>query len=201
MLQIANVQKGYPGVVALNWTRDMSLTVEAGEIHGIVGENGAGKSTLLSVISGLQLLDNGSMRLGLADYAPRTVAAARRAGVEIVTQELGLVTSLSVTDNFFLGRDEEGFISPGPLSRRAIVRKALSTIAPEVSPRALAGSLTLQQQKLVELARAVHFGGHVLLIDEISASLDRVGMQRFSSVIRAAKKDQRAVLFISHYLE
>ena len=180
------------------------LEIRRGEIHGIVGENGAGKSTLFSVVAGMQTLSAGSIQLGGQDYTPGNVATARRAGVEIVTQEPGLVGALTVTENFFLGRGTENKIArDGKSSRRSVevAREAVASIAPHVSPRALAGSLSLHEQKLVELARAVHFAPRVLLVAEMSAVLDQAGLKTLFAVLRGQRERGVAILYISHYLE
>jgi ABC-type sugar transport system ATPase subunit len=197
------VRKEYPGTQALRWEPSDALTVTGGEIHALVGENGAGKSTLLAVIAGLIEAGAGALRLDGEDYAPHSVAAARRHGVEIVMQEPGLVGALTVTENFFLGRDHVdttgGVVHPtrGP----EIARDALAGVAPHISPRALAGSLALEDQKLVELARAVHFAPRLLLVDEMSACLSRTGLQRLFDVLREQRDSGVAVMYISHYLE
>ena len=202
VLRMTGLRKRYPGALALGWRAEDSLTITAGEIHGIVGENGAGKSTLFGVLAGLQSPSAGTLALAGEPYAPMTVTAARRAGVEIVMQEPGLVGALTVAENFFLGRSEDA--SAGLVRRRrsiAVVREALDRIAPRISPRALASSLSLSEQKLVELARAVHFGPRLLLVDEMSACLDHADLRVLFEVLRAQRDAGCAVLYISHHLE
>lgn len=204
MLGLIGLRKEYPGgLVALRWDDDASVEVRSGEIHGIVGENGAGKSTLFGVVAGLLPLSAGMRTLAGEPYAPASVAAARRSGVEIVAQEPGLVGSLTVAENFFIGRGSDDPTSGGLRPQHGVhaARKALADIAPNVSPRAIASSLTLEQQKLVELARAVHFARSVLLIDEMSAVLDKDGLDILFRVLREQREKGLAILYISHYLE
>lgn len=204
MLNLNGLTKEYPGgLVALRWDAHDSLEVRAGEIHGIVGENGAGKSTLFGVVAGTLPLSGGSLELDGQPYAPTSVGAARRSGVEIVTQEPALVGGLTVTENFFLGRGSADPTRGGLQNHRGteVVRQALADIAPQVSPRSLAGSLSLKDQKLVELARAVFFARRLLLVDEMSAVLDQAGLETLFGVLRARRAAGMAILYISHYLE
>lgn len=204
MLRLVGSRKEYPGVVALQWRAGALLEIRRGEIHGIVGENGAGKSTLFSVVAGLQTLTAGSLALAGENYTPRSVAAARRSGVELVTQEPGLIGALTVAENFFLGRGAKDTTAEDRRSRRRgmeVARRALAAVAPHISPRTLAGTLSLAEQKLVELARAVYFAPRVLLVDEMSAVLDQAGLKTLFDVLRAQRELAVAVLYISHYLE
>lgn len=201
LLRLTGLRKEYPGVVALQWRADALLEIRRGEIHGIVGENGAGKSTLFSVVAGMQTLSGGLLQLGGEDYSPRSVAAARKSGVEIVTQEPGLVGALTVTENLFLGRGVGHTAAGDGRNHCQGAEVALAAVAPHIRPRTLAGTLSLQEQKLVELARAVYFAPRVLLVDEMSAVLDQAGLQTLFEVLRAQRKLGVAVLYISHYLE
>jgi ABC-type sugar transport system ATPase subunit len=202
-LVLRGLRKHYPGTDALVWGPDDELAVRRGEIHALVGENGAGKSTLMAIVAGLVGPSSGSLQLAGESYSPGSVAGARRHGVEIVVQEPGLVGALTVTENFFLGREASdstaGIVRPR--RGREVVRSALASIAGHVSPRALASSLSLEDQKLVELARAVHFRPRVLLVDEMSACLSRHRLARLFDVLRAQRDAGVAVVYTSHYLE
>jgi ABC-type sugar transport system ATPase subunit len=202
-LVIRGLRKHYPGTDALVWGSADELGVRGGEIHGLVGENGAGKSTLMAIVAGLVDPSGGTLRLAGESYAPGSVAGARRHGVEIVVQEPGLVGALTVTENFFLGR-EAGDSTAGivrPRRGRDLVRAALASIGEHVSPRALASSLSLEDQKLVELARAIHFRPRVLLVDEMSACLSRHRLTRLFELLRAQRDAGAAVVYTSHYLD
>ncbi|MEO3829751.1 sugar ABC transporter ATP-binding protein [Actinomadura sp. B10D3] len=202
-LTLRGLRRHYAATKALDWTPDSILEIKKGEVHGLLGENGAGKSTLLGVIAGLTSPDGGSMELLGRPYAPGSVVEARRRGVEIVLQEPGLVPSLTVAENFLLGRgsvaSRAGVLLPGRTLRS--VGDALQRIAPHVSPRVRADSLSLEDRKLVELARAVHFKPAVLLIDEMSACLghDRLGL--LFDAMRGLTDAGVAIVYISHYLE
>lgn len=204
VLQASGLEKQYEGTKALCWDAEPAFEVAAGEIHAVVGENGAGKTTLLSILAGLVAPSAGTVHLAGGNYAPRNVAASRLLGLEIVLQEPGLIGALTVAENFFLGRHAAADTRLGYIRRRRgieQVRDALAGVAPHVSPRVLASSLSLEDQKLVELARAVHFSPKVLLIDEMSASLSHSGLQRLFAILREQTAEGVAVLYISHYLE
>ncbi|CDR04536.1 sugar ABC transporter ATP-binding protein [Streptomyces iranensis] len=200
---LRGLRRYYPGTKALDWHDDTSLTIERGRVHGLLGENGAGKSTLLGVIAGLSPLSAGSMELLGQPYAPDSVVRARRSGVEIVLQEPGLVPSLTVAENFLLGRgpvaSRAGIVLPGRTVRA--VGDALQEIAPHISPRTRAGSLCLEDRKLVELARAMHFKPSVLLVDEMSACLGHTRLELLFNALRRLRDDGVAIVYISHYLE
>lgn len=203
VLVLRGLRRYYPGTKALDWSEDDTLAVSRGRVHGLLGENGAGKSTLLGVIAGLSPLTGGSMQLLGQPYAPDSVIQARQRGVEIVLQEPGLVPSLTVAENFLLGRETEtsraGVVLPGKAVQ--LVGDALQEIAPHVSPRSRAGSLSLEDRKLVELARAIHFKPAVLLVDEMSACLSHTRLEGLFEALHRLKNDGVGIVYISHYLE
>jgi ribose transport system ATP-binding protein len=202
-LTLRGLRRYYPGTKALDWADDSELVVEKGTVHGLLGENGAGKSTLLGVIAGLSPLTAGEMLLDGGSYAPVSVVDARRRGVEIVLQEPGLVPSLTVAENFLLGRpavaSRAGVLLPGRTVRA--VGDALGEIAPHVAPTARAGELSLEDRKLVEFARAIHFRPSVLLVDEMSACLGHTRLEILFDALRRLKDRGVAVVYISHYLD
>ncbi|WP_448812229.1 sugar ABC transporter ATP-binding protein [Agromyces bauzanensis] len=202
ILQAVGLAKDYDGIQALRWDADSRFDAAAGEIHAVVGENGAGKSTFMAILAGLVNPSAGRITLAGADYAPSSAAESRLLGVEIVLQEPGLIGALTITENFFLGRSADTRL--GYVRRRrgaALVRAALSDIAPHVSSTALASSLSLEDQKLVEIARAIHFEPKVLLVDEMSACLSRPALDKLFQTLRRLSESGTAVLYISHYLE
>lgn len=202
-LYVRGLGKQYEGTQALRWGSAAELNVAGGEIHALVGENGAGKSTMMSILAGLCAPSAGAIQLAGNAYAPGNIAHAREHGVEIVLQEPGLISSLTVAENFFLGRTTAdttaGFVR-GRRSRRQ-VQQALAAVAPHVSATAAVSSLSLEDQKMVELARAVFFSPTLLLIDEMTACLGQSAVRRLFAVLREQRHKGAAVLYISHYLE
>ncbi len=202
-LTIEGVTKQYPGTVAVNFANDARLSFELGHIHALVGENGAGKSTLVSMIAGIQRPTSGRMTLLGHPYAPRDVVEARKLGVDIVVQEPGLIDHMSVEENIVLGREHlyAPYMVFDPRRRRELARRALSILPHPVDPSLPARELPLEDQKLVELARALSQGPRVLIVDEMSASLSQRGSRDLDQMLRTFASDGNLVIYISHYLE
>jgi ribose transport system ATP-binding protein len=202
-LGMTGLRKEYPGTVAVDLNPDATLEFRHGEIHALVGENGAGKSTLVSMIAGVVTPTAGTMTLADGPYAPRDVVHARRLGVDIVLQEPGLIDTMSVEENLVLGR--ETTFAPyqvfRPSARRRPAEAALARLSRPIPLGVPAGSLTLEDQKFVELARALSQRPRVLVIDEMTASLSDHGVPELFALLRAFAAAGGAVLYISHYLE
>ena len=152
--------------------RGVDLEVRAGEVHALVGENGAGKSTLMKVLSGAHWPDEGQMWLDGAAYLPRNPLHARRSGVTMIYQELSLAPHLSVMENILLGIEP----TAGPFVRWTEMRRRAVAALDElgigiVPPEAKVASLTIAQQQMVEIARAVAVECRVLVLDEPTSSL------------------------------
>lgn len=202
VLSAKDLAKEYDGVHALRWDAGTTFDASRGEIHAIVGENGAGKSTFMGILAGLVRPGGGRLVLEGHDYAPGSPVESRCSGVEIVLQEPGLIGALTVADNFFLGRSTEsrfGFVRRS--SRDRAVRAALAGVAEHIRPGTPAASLSLEDQKLVEIARAINFAPKVLLIDEMSACLGRSALQLLFRLLREQAAAGVSVLYISHYLD
>ncbi|MER8980611.1 sugar ABC transporter ATP-binding protein [Mesorhizobium sp. M0870] len=180
----------------------MSLSVGAGEIHGLLGENGAGKSTLLRVLSGVYRPTAGSI---LIDGKPVTLAnpvAARAAGVAMIHQELQQVPRLSVAQNMFLGHPlTRGgiFVARREQERRAA--DALAAIDPSIDPAAPLGTLKVAQRQIVEIARALLDRARIVAMDEPTSSLTPSEFERLAEVITGLARDGVAVVYVSHKLD
>jgi ABC-type sugar transport system ATPase subunit len=198
-LAVDNVSKRFGGIQAL---RDVSLSVEAGSILGLVGPNGSGKSTLLGIIAGRVRPDNGSVIVGGAEHAgfhqPR---AARRVGIELMPQEVAIVDGMSVTDNICLGDEPH---SRGLADRRAAqrsAREALRLVGLETPVDAMAGSLSAAEKRMLMLARTLHRQAKVIIIDEPSAGLAPADAGRVGDAVRRVRDAGGAVIYVSHYLD
>lgn len=202
-VRVLGMRKEYPGTLAVDFDPDQQLEFRRGEIHAVVGENGAGKSTLLSMIAGVHQPTAGAMWLEGEPYAPSDVVDARRRGVDIVLQEPGLIDTMSVEENLLLGRERiyapRQLFLPG--ARRRLAESALGHIARQIPLDATAGDLTLEDQKFVELARALSLGPRVLVIDEMTANLSERGVPELFDALRAFAASGGTVLYVSHYLE
>ncbi|MEU6824294.1 sugar ABC transporter ATP-binding protein [Streptomyces atriruber] len=198
VLEVSGVSKAFPGVVALDGVR---LDLVPGEVHALVGENGAGKSTLVKILAGTQKPDSGVLRLGGVPYRPGDVAAAMRAGVQVVHQEFHLVPHLSVAENLFLRRlpRRYGFVDRRALHRGA--RELLDEVGLDVRPRTKVERLGIAQMQLLEIARTLHQECRVLVMDEPTATLTPRETRRLFALLRSLTERGTAVLYISHHLE
>ncbi|RWO72931.1 MAG: sugar ABC transporter ATP-binding protein [Mesorhizobium sp.] len=198
-LQFKGISKLFPAVRALH---EVSLSVGAGEIHGLLGENGAGKSTLLRILSGVYRPTAGSV---LIDGKPVTLAnpvAARAAGVAMIHQELQQVPRLSVAQNMFLGHPlTRGgiFVASREQERRAA--EALAAIDPSIDPAAPLGTLKVAQRQIVEIARALLDRARIVAMDEPTSSLTPSEFERLAEVITGLARDGVAVVYVSHKLD
>jgi ribose transport system ATP-binding protein len=198
-LEMKGVSKRFGATVALE---DVGIKVSAGEVLALVGENGAGKSTLMKVLSGAILPDEGEMWLGGKPYKPANPLDARYAGVTMIYQELSLAPHLSVEENIVLGMEPAriGIVRWKEVRRRAI--EAISQFDnPELRPEAKVGKISVGSQQLVEIARALAYGCQVLVLDEPTSSLTREDVNRLFEIIRRLKKQGKAIIYISHFIE
>ena len=195
-----DVTKAFPGVRALD---GVSLRLMTGEVHALIGENGSGKSTLAKCFAGTHLPDQGQIRFRGQVVELRSPVVARGLGVAVFYQELSLVPQLSVAENVYLGRP------PGPAGGRLVswraarhgARQALARLEVDIDPNRIVSELSVAEQQLVEIARALSTGDITLLIlDEPTAALGPVEAERLHQVVRVLARDA-AVLYISHRLE
>jgi len=197
-LHADGVTKRYGGVRAL---RQASLTLRPGEIHGLIGENGSGKSTLLGILSGQTLPDSGDLWVAGQRLAPGETRALR-SHVAIVTQELSLASDLSVAENILMShakpRSWKG-ISWRRMHAEAQV--ALDRLHLDIDPRAPLGRLRIDQQQLVEIAKAVQLGHPILILDEPTSSLTDDAVESLMQTMRRLRDNGTAVVFVSHRLD
>lgn len=180
----------------------VDFAVAPGEIRALLGENGAGKSTLMKLLSGVLSPDEGEIRLGGKPFRPKGPGEAREAGVSMVHQELALAPHLTVAENLFLGMEARRF---GVLRRsemREGAREALSSLDHrDISPDARVGSLSIAEQQIVEIARALLRDARVIILDEPTSSLSRVDVERLFGLIRRLSTKGLAIVYVSHFLE
>ncbi|MFJ6694959.1 sugar ABC transporter ATP-binding protein [Streptomyces sp. NPDC091272] len=198
VLEARGIGKAFPGVKALD---DVRLELRAGEVHALLGENGAGKSTLVRILAGIQPPDTGSLRLAGEPYAPKDTAAAMRAGVQVVHQELNLLPNLTVAENLFFQRLPRRY---GVVDRRTLNRRAqelLDEVGLDIGPGTKVERLGIAQMQLVEIARTLWQDCRVLVMDEPTATLTSRETERLFAVIRRLTARGTAVLYISHHLQ
>lgn len=199
-LELIKVRKAYPGVVALD---GVTLSVSPGEVVGLVGENGAGKSTLMKVLGGVIAPDAGGIWLDGAERRALTVHDSIAAGIAFVHQELNLFDNLDVAANVFIGREP---LYGGPLKlidRQRLtdqVRPLLERIGADFGPDTLVADLSLAQQQLVEIVKALSLNSRLVIMDEPTSSLTIQETERLMRIIVGLKADGISVIFISHRL-
>jgi ABC-type sugar transport system ATPase subunit len=198
LLALSAVTKRFPGVVALD---AVDFSVRAGRVHALIGENGAGKSTLLKIVAGAVRPDAGVVAL---EGRPVSFAAPRdalSAGITVIYQELSLVPQLGAEANIFLGMEPAWH---GILDRRAAAaraRQALQALGAAFDPSTPAGELSVAEQQLVELARALARDARLIALDEPTAALSHVETDRLFAQVRRLCTQGIAVIFVSHRLE
>ncbi len=196
--EMRNVSKAFPGVQAV---ANVSLSFYAGEVHALVGENGSGKSTLVKMLAGVHRPDVGEL---LFDGRPVTLTdptAARAHGVAMIYQEFSLVPTLTVAENVFLGRlgrGASGFIDWRTIRERAMA--VLVQLGIALDPDAMVGSLSVAEQQLVEIAKAISAEPNLLIMDEPTTALALTETRRLHELIRRLAQRGRSILYISHRL-
>lgn len=199
LLRATNIDKSYAGVHAL---RSASLELRAGEVHALIGENGAGKSTLIKIITGAVESDAGTLHLHGEPLTQNSPRLAKQLGIAAIYQQPALFPELSVAENIAIGLEESSALSR--VDWRARKRRAtelLARVGARIDPEAEAGDLTLPEQQLVEIARALGAQAKVLIMDEPTASLSEEDTQNLFAVIRQLRAASAGVIYISHRLE
>jgi len=197
------LSKSYPGVKALD---DVTFTVRRGEVVGLVGENGAGKSTFLGCVNGSVRPDSGTLLIEGEEMRFGRPADSAKHGVATVYQEQGLVTTMTVTENMFLGR-ESSFATAGFLKRRALrasAKETLDSLGIDISPNANVGRLSFGDRQLIEIAKAFALSRAydvrpIILLDEPTSALSEQETQQLLANIRQWR-DRASFVFVSHRL-
>ena len=195
-LELVRVAKSFGSVRAL---RGMSLELRSGEIHALVGENGAGKSTLVKTIAGVHRPDAGWIQADGVPVAFTRPADAQRAGVAVIHQEPTLFPDLSVAENIFIGRQPRTRLRTIDRARmRRETDGVFTRLGVPVDPDRPARGLSIADQQLVEIAKALTRQARVLVMDEPTAALSSVEAERLFTVARTLRDQGVALLFISH---
>ena len=195
-LELRGVTKAFGQVIAL---RDGNITLYPGSIHALVGENGAGKSTVVKIIAGLYRRDAGEILLDGEVIDFTTTAEAKDAGIAVIYQEPTLFPDLSVTENIFMGRQPRGRF--GRIDRGAMrteVQSLFARLGVAMDPDRTADGLSIADQQMIEIAKAISLDARVLIMDEPTAALSGIEVDRLFQVARALRDEGRALVFISH---
>jgi ABC-type sugar transport system ATPase subunit len=198
LLEVTDVSKRYPGVQALD---RVSLDLVAGEIHGLLGENGAGKSTLLKILAGAEAPDSGRIALDGETHRLSRPQDAQALGIATIYQELNLLPNLSVAENVFIGREPGGraFLSWRRLAART--REVTTRIGLEIDPMAIVRDLSVAEQQMVEIARALSQDARLLIMDEPTSALSDTEVETLFKIIRELRAAGLGIVFVTHRLD
>ncbi|MDX2376467.1 sugar ABC transporter ATP-binding protein [Microbacterium sp. LRZ72] len=196
VLALRGAVKTFGPVVAL---ADGTVVLEAGEIHALVGENGAGKSTLVKILAGVHHPDAGVFEIDGRPVSFRSVSDSKAAGISVIYQEPTLFPDLTVAENIFIGRQPRGRMG---LIRRSEMRddaRALfDRLGVPIDPDRPAAGLSIADQQIIEIAKAISMDARVLVMDEPTAALSGAEVDRLFEVARSLRDEGAAILFISH---
>jgi rhamnose transport system ATP-binding protein len=198
-LSLRHAKKSFGAIQALD---DASLDLFAGEVHALVGENGAGKSTLVKILAGVHPPDEGGLFLGGGEVVFSGPADARDAGIAVIYQEPTLFPDLSVAENIYIGR--QPLKSGRRIDRRRMhdeVAALFTRLGVALDPGRVAAGLSIAEQQLVEVAKALTLDAKVIVMDEPTATLSAVEVAQLFGVVEALRREGAAVLFISHRIE
>jgi len=196
ILEMRGVSKTFPGVKALN---DVQLTVYPGEVHALMGENGAGKSTLMKILSGAYMPDPGAeIRIDGKPVHIDGPLSAKAHGIAIIYQELALAPNLTVAENIYLGREAQRGVTIDRAGMYAGCAEVLNNLGATFGPRTLVGDLSIAEQQMVEVARAVHAHSRILVMDEPTTALSNRETRRLFDLILKLKAEGLAIIYISH---
>jgi ABC-type sugar transport system ATPase subunit len=198
LFELVDVSKAYPGVLAND---RVSLQLNAGEIHGLLGENGCGKSTLIKILSGVHQPTSGRILREGDPVAFGSPEAARAAGVATVFQEFSLVRTLSVAENVFLGRLPRRGVQVDWTAIRDGARRVLAQMNVAIDHDAKLGDLSIAEQQLVEIAKALATHAKLLILDEPTTALGLDEIARLHGLLRRLREQGTAILYISHRLD
>ena len=196
-VELRNISKSFGGIVAL---KNVTFKVKPGEIHALVGENGAGKSTLMKILSGAYTKDTGQIFIDGKEVRIKNTQDSKKLGIGIIYQEFSLVPELSVAENVFLNKlDITGFwMKWGKMNKKA--EEIINSIGFSINPSVKTGSLSIAQQQIVEIVKALSEQVRVLILDEPSAVLGPQEIQKLFDTLKRLKKEGVAIIYISHHL-
>ncbi len=198
VLQMKGISKQFPGVQAL---KDVDFSVLPGEVHCLVGENGAGKSTLIKIMTGAQPKDAGTILINGTQVEMNSPQDGKNLGIRAIYQELDLLPTLSVAENIFvedIPRTSMGLVNWSEMNRRAA--ELLATFHVPIDPKALVRDLTVAEQQIVAIVKALSQDSKVLIMDEPSAVLTGSELERLFEIIGTLKKQGVGIVYITHRL-
>lgn len=197
LLKVGGLTKTFPGVKALD---GVDFDVRPGEIHALLGENGAGKSTLLKILSGAQGHDSGSIEFDGRPLEIGTPLEANEAGIVTIYQEFSLIPPLTVAENIFLGRQPRGLFGVDYRKMVQDAKIAMDRIGLELDPRRTVSSLSVAEQQMTEIARALSMQSKLIIMDEPTAALSGTEVDVLLDIVLELKRQGMAVIYVTHRL-
>lgn len=198
LFRMEGICKSFPGVKALD---NCSFSVNKGEVHGLVGENGAGKSTLMKIMSGVYKEDAGEIYIEGEQVNINSVSKAQELGIAIIFQELNLAPHLSVADNIYLGRPPTKGLLISDKQMHIDAKKILDELGININTHTIVRSLSVAQQQMVEIAKAISQDSRILVLDEPTAALTDKEIEQLFEIIRKLQKKDVGMVYISHRME
>lgn len=199
ILELKKISKSFSGVEVLH---EVAFSLRPGEVHALLGENGAGKSTLVKIITGVYQPDHGEILLNGVPVHFNDTRESRKAGITAIYQELSLFPDLDVAENIFVGR--QPVTAGGRIDWKKLYKEAeqlLSSLGVHLDLKQNARNLSIAQQQMVEIARAISINARILIMDEPTSSLTLNEVAELFRLVRRLRKDGTAIIFISHRLE
>lgn len=196
IVQLKHVSKTFGGIKALD---DVSLDIKRGEVHALVGENGAGKSTLIKVLSGVHFPDDGAeIYINNEKVIIRNPMDAIRKGISVIYQDISLFPNLTVAENICIGNDEVWKRKLNWSQIQQLAESAIAKVGAAIDPYMMLKDLNLASQQIVAIARAISFNASLIIMDEPTSTLSSGEVENLYQIIDNLRKNNIAVLFISH---
>ncbi|HHW00411.1 MAG TPA: sugar ABC transporter ATP-binding protein [Clostridiaceae bacterium] len=200
VLELKSISKSFPGVKALD---NVQFNLKSGEIHALVGENGAGKSTFIKIITGVHHQDEGEIYLNGQQVEIRDPNEAQKMGIAAIYQHVTCYPDLSVTENIFMGHEKIKRFSKRILweEMHSEAKKLLDNLGADIDPRSQMGALSVAQQQIVEIAKALSLNAKIIIMDEPTAALTKKESEELYRITEQLRDNGASIIFISHRLE
>jgi len=198
ILKIENISKAFPGVQALD---SVSFDVEEGEVHAVIGENGAGKSTLMKILAGSLSPDEGTLWVNGAERKVYSPQVAQDEGIAMIAQEFNLIPYLTAAQNIALGREPKHLGLISPRLERELAKSALDALGTHIPLDKPVRRLSIAQQQLVEIAKALSQQARILIMDEPTSALSMAEREKLFALISKLRKRKVTILYVTHHLE
>lgn len=198
LLEIKNVRKEFPGVVALD---DVSLFLKRGEIHALVGENGAGKSTLMKILAGIYTPDGGEILFDGKPFTAKKPVDALEKGIAMVHQELDLIPEMTVEENVFAGREKVKGLMIDKREMQKRTKELMDSLEIDIDPKMKIKFLSTAQQQMVAITRALAFDAEIIIMDEPTSAITEREVEHLFKIIRKLKTQNKSIVYISHKMD